>query len=136
MRNGRRQSEAAQRSDERRLREDEAPRLASQIPDLLSLSLSIEDRSDSSVAQPRHVRHVVVARAPALFLIVCSDPNCKDGGHDVTDSIMRALLRRETAFQGEDKCYGALGPSPCTRVLHYNAVANYADRAARSVGGV
>ncbi len=127
MRTGRRQSAAAQRSDERRLREDEAPRLSSKIPDLLSLTLAIEDRSDSSVAQPKHVRHVVVARAPALFLIVCSDPNCKDGGHDVTDSIMRALSRHETAFHGEDRCYGALGPSPCTRVLHYDAVANYAQ---------
>src|SRR6266542_3073071 len=117
MRNGRKQSAAAQRSEERRVRENEAPRLLARIPDLLSLSLTIEDRSDSSVVQPRHVRHVVVAHAPALFFVVCSDPNCKDGGHDVTDSIMRALVRRERAFRGDDKCYGALGPSPCNRVL-------------------
>ena len=125
MRNGRRQSEAAQRSDERRLREDSAPRLLARVPDLLTLSLTIEDRSDTSFAQPRHVRHVVVAHAPALFSIVCSDPNCKDGGHDVTDSVMRSLVRHETAFHGEDRCYGALGSSPCTRVLHYHAVASY-----------
>jgi hypothetical protein len=129
MQNGRRQSAGAQRSEERRLREDEAPRLSIQVPDLLSLSLAIQDRSDSSVAQPKHVRHVVVARAPALFLIGCSDPNCRDGGHDVTDPVMRALARHETAFQGEDKCYGALGPSPCMRVLHYDAVANYSASA-------
>jgi hypothetical protein len=101
-----------------------------EIPYLVSLSLAIEDRSDSSVAQPRHVRHVVVARAPALFLISCSDPSCKDGGHDVTDSIMRALARREETFQGEDRCFGALGPSACTRVLHYDAVAIYRESSA------
>src|SRR5215471_702778 len=134
MRNGRKQSEAAQRSDERRLREDQAPRLLAQIPDLLTLSLTIEDRSDTSLSQHRHVRHIVVAHAPALFSIMCSDPNCRDGGHDVTDSIMRALVRRETTFHGEDRCYGALGSSSCTRVLHYDAVASYADRLPRSPG--
>jgi hypothetical protein len=128
MHYGRRQSAAALRSEERRLREDEAPRLSIKVPDLLSLRLEIEDRSDSSVSQPRHVRHVVVGRAPALFLIGCSDANCKDGGHDVTDTVMRALSQHQTVFQGEDKCYGALGPSPCTRVLHYDAVANYGSR--------
>jgi hypothetical protein len=135
MRNLRKQSAAAQRSDQRRLREDEAPRLLAQIPDLVSLSLTIEDRSDTSVAHPRHVRHVVVASAPALFLISCSDPNCKDGGHDVTDSIMRALTRREGAFRGDDRCYGALGPSPCTRVLHYEGNAVYRAAAGRTVDG-
>ena len=130
----RRQSTTAQQSEERRLREDEAPRLLLKVPDLLRLTLAIEDRSDSSVSQPKHVRHVVVARAPALFLIGCSDPNCKDGGHDVTDTIMRGLIRHQTAFQGEDKCYGALGPSPCTRVLHYDAVADYGEGAARPTG--
>jgi hypothetical protein len=125
MRNGRKQSAAAQRSDERRVREDEAPRLLARVPDLLTLKLTIEDRSETSFSQPRHVRHVVVASAPALFSIVCTDSNCRDGGHDVTDSIMRALVRRETSFHGEDRCYGALGSSSCTRILHYEAVASY-----------
>jgi hypothetical protein len=125
MQNGRRTSAATQRAEERRLRENEAPRLSTKVPGLLSLSLAIEDRSGTSVAQPKHVRRVVVERAPALFLIGCSDPNCKEGGHDVTDSVMRALIRRETIFHGEDQCYGALGPSPCTRVLHYDAIADY-----------
>jgi hypothetical protein len=134
MQNGRRTSAAAQRADERRLREDEAPRLSNQVPDLLSLSLAIEDRSGTSVAQPKHVRRVVVDRAPALFLIGCSDPNCKEGGHDVTDSVMRALMRKETIFHGEDQCYGALGPSPCTRVLHYDAIADYGQVSVRGTG--
>lgn len=125
--NSRMPSWAAQRAEERRLREDEAPRLSNQVPGLLSLSLAIEDRSGTSVAKPKHVRRVVVERAPALFLIGCSDPNCRDGGHDVTDSVIRALMRRETVFHGEDQCYGALGPSPCTRILHYDAIANYGD---------
>src|SRR2546423_15567576 len=60
---------AAQRAEDRRLREDEAPRLSNQVRGLLSLSLTIEDRSETSVAQPKHVRHVVVGRAPALVLI-------------------------------------------------------------------
>jgi hypothetical protein len=126
MHGTRRQGEAAQRAEERRVRENEAPRLRVAVPRLLTLSLFIEDRSDRSVSRPKHVRRVVVQNAPALFLIGCSDSNCKDGGHDMTDLIMRALLRGETSFQGEDPCYGALGPSACTRVLHFDATAEYA----------
>jgi len=121
----RRQGAGAHRFAERRLREDEAPRLATAIPDLVSLSLAIADGSDSTFAQPKHVRRVVVAHAPALFVIGCSDPNCQEGGHDVTHPIMQALTRRQTAFHGEDKCYGALGMSQCTRVLRYEALADY-----------
>jgi hypothetical protein len=123
----RRLGEAARRAEERRARENEAPRLLAAVPRLRSLSIFIEDRSDRSVAQPKHVRRVVVESAPALFLIGCSDANCKDGGHDVTDAVMRSLLRGETSFQGEDRCYGALGPSSCTRVLHFDASAEYAS---------
>jgi hypothetical protein len=119
--------EAAQRAEERRARENQAPRLLVAVPRLRSLSIHIEDRSDRSVARPRHVRRVVVENAPALFVIGCSDTNCKDGGHDVTEVVMRALLRGETSFQGDDRCYGALGPSACTRVLHFDASAEYAS---------
>jgi hypothetical protein len=125
---------AAQRFAERRLREDEAPRLSVAVPDLVSLSLAIEDCSDSSFAQPKHVRRVVVEHAPALFVIGCSDPNCHEGGHDVTHPIMQALTRRQTAFHGEDKCYGVLGSSQCTRVLHYEALANYGSGTVQRVG--
>ena len=130
MRSTRRFSEAAQRAEERRVRENEAPRLLVAVPRLLSLSLFIEDRADGSMARPKHVRRVVVQNAPALFLIGCSDSNCKDGGHDVTDLVMRALLRGETSFHGEDRCYGALGPSACTRVMHFDATAEYAPATA------
>lgn len=120
----------AQRFAERRLREDEAPRLSAAVPALVSLSLAIEDCSDSSFGQPKHVRRVVVAQAPALFVIGCSDPNCQEGGHDVTHPIMQALTRHQTSFQGEDKCYGILGSSQCTRVLRYDAKADYASELA------
>src|SRR5579859_2975555 len=119
----RRLSEAAQRAEERRAREDQAPRLHTVVPRLRSLSILVEDRSAGSVARLKHVRRVVVERAPALFFIGCSASNCKDGGHDVTDLVMRALLRGETSFQGEDRCFGALGPSACTRVMYFDASA-------------
>jgi hypothetical protein len=113
-------------SDERRNRENEAPRLLASVPTLVTLSLAIEDRSDRSVARPKHIRRVVVESAPALFLIDCSDSNCKEGGHDLTEPIMRSLLRGETSFRGEDPCYGSLGTAACTRVLHFDATAEYA----------
>ena len=93
------QSAAAQRAAERREREDSAPRLAAQVPDLVSLRLEIEERSSSAATQPKYLRRIVVASAPALFFIPCADPHCIDGGHDVTWPVMQSLQSRRRAFR-------------------------------------
>mgnify|MGYP000857459522 CR=1 FL=1 len=122
-----RQSAAAQRSAERREREDAAPRLTSEVPNLVSLRLDIEEKTDAAAgtSQPKYVRRVVVTSAPALFLVPCGDPNCTDGGHDVTNAIMRALHARQTAFTGADDCHGSTGGASCSRVLHFEGTAEY-----------
>jgi len=67
----RKQSEAALRFAERRRREDDAPRLSAEVPRLLTLRLEIEERSGGSVvAEPVHVRRIVVEHAPALFFLL------------------------------------------------------------------
>jgi hypothetical protein len=134
MYNSRKQSLAAQRFAERREREDRAPRLRSEIPNLASLSLSIEERSSSdSVGQPKHVRKIVVERAPALFFVPCGDPRCEEGGHDVTADIMRALRRGQGKFEGKDECRGSVvGGNRCTRILSFEAVAEYSSNATRA----
>jgi hypothetical protein len=122
----RKTSAAALRSAERRQREDEAPRLGQEVPELESLRLSIEERSvGSALSAPKHVRHIVVATAPALFLVACGDPRCTDGGHDITSEVMSALHARRESFDGEQECRGMLGPSPCTRVIAFTAEAGY-----------
>ena len=123
MMNQRRNNPAAERFAERRVREDEAPRLSAQAPDLADLRLAIAERAGTGVT--KHVRRVLVDRAPALFLVPCGDPRCVDGGHDLTNAVMRALRGRETAFDGDDACSGSLGPSACQRVLHFDATASY-----------
>src|SRR5580692_1192629 len=101
----RKQSEAALRFAERRKREDDAPRLSAEVPRLLTLRLEIEERSGGSVvAEPVHVRRIVVEHAPALFFLPCG----------------------ETRFDGQDVCAGSQGSGQCSRVLHYVAVATYA----------
>jgi hypothetical protein len=120
------QSAAAQRAAERRERENAAPRLSHELPNLLSLKLEIEERSDSSpVSQPKYIRRIQVQSAPALFLVPCGDPNCTDGGHDVTRTVMDALHQHRTGFSGSDGCHGSLGSASCTRVMHFEAVAEY-----------
>jgi hypothetical protein len=119
----RRNTEAAMRFAERRRREQDAPRLADQVPGLLSLELVIDERS--GVTGIKHTRRVVVDRAPALFLLPCGDSRCADGEHDLTTSVMRALRARETSFRGSDECTGSLGPANCGRVVHFDAVAQY-----------
>src|ERR1700691_4968117 len=91
--------EASERFAERRRREDEAPRLRDEIPSLRTMRLEVEEhRATSAVAETRHVRIVIVDRAPALFVLPCGDPDCRDGGHDVTSEIMDRLRHGATEF--------------------------------------
>ena len=118
--------EVTRRTAERRQREDEAPRLAATIPELQGLRLEVLEHS-SSISHPEytHVRHVVVANAPALFVMPCHDAQCKEGGHDLTQEILAALRRRNARFEGEDVCRGMVGSAGCSRILGYVAVATY-----------
>jgi hypothetical protein len=111
---------------ERRRREDESPRLTAEVPKLQSLALEVrEENATGPVAEPAHVRRIVVQHAPALFMLTCGDGRCKDGGHDVTHAIMRSLRAGETRFEGRDVCTGYVGTGQCSRVLHYIAIASY-----------
>jgi hypothetical protein len=126
--NHRRNGEAAQRFAERRQREDEAPRLRVVVPRLSDFKLEVEERrSGGVVAETSHIRRVVVDHAPALFILPCGDPSCKDGGHDVTHGILRSLERNATRFEGEDVCSGNVGTATCGRVLKYVGIAVYRD---------
>jgi hypothetical protein len=119
-------TEASQRFAERRRREDEAPRLLERVPELTHLKLEVEERRAASMAaDSKHVRHVVVDRAPALFYIPCGDPACKDGGHDVTNALMRGLTSRDAHFETEDTCSGSIGTAPCGRVVRVIATATF-----------
>jgi hypothetical protein len=124
MMNHRRSSAQALRFAERRRREDEAPKLCSRVPTLSSLKLEIEERT--GVGSTKHMRYVVVDRAPALFLVPCGDPRCVDGEHDLTATVLHALDAHETSFQGDDGCTGSVGTAgDCGRVLHFAGTAEY-----------
>jgi hypothetical protein len=126
MLNRKRSGFAAQRFAERRQRENEAPRLRDEVPALESLRLDVEEhRAGSVVAEAPHIRRVVVENAPALFVLPCGDPTCKEGGHDVTSTVMRSLRAGNTRFEGEDACSGTVGSAPCMRVLRFVGTASY-----------
>jgi hypothetical protein len=114
------------RADERRRREDEAGKLKDQVPQLESLRLEIDElHDDNAVNGARHIRHVVVEHAPALFEIPCGGPSCRDGGHDLTPQILRGLQESRGQFDGEHVCTGQVGDNHCGRVLQFVAHATY-----------
>lgn len=123
---GKRKSEAAERFAERRRREDAAPRLKERARDLVSLKLEVEEAHDTSdTARAKHVRHVVVAHAPALFVFPCGDTSCEGGGYDVTSTVIRALESHARDFTADDRCNGSIGNAPCKRTLHVRGTATY-----------
>jgi hypothetical protein len=122
----RRMSQAAERAKERREREDSSTRLLEACPDVSNLQLDVTEYfGERRTIAGKHVRHIVVAHAPALFLIGCSDSSCQDGGYDLTSEILRALKARQTRFEGEQSCCGHVGSAECRRVLSFVALATY-----------
>jgi len=121
-----RSRDGAARFAERRQREDEAPRLRASYPTLATLKLEVEERRGaSSMPETKHVRHVIVERAPALFVIMCGDSSCRDGGHDVTHAVLRYLSSGSTDFEVEDQCSGTIGTAHCGRIVRVHALATY-----------
>jgi hypothetical protein len=118
--------DGAQRFQERRARENEAPRLKTQVPNLKTLRLEIEEkRGATAIPESKHVRHVVVDVAPALFALTCGDSSCKEGGHDITHTVLRHLQGGATDFEVEDECSGSIGTAHCGRIMRVHATAVY-----------
>jgi hypothetical protein len=123
---GRRDLAAGERFAERREREDRAPRLSETVPALDALTLQIRETSASgSCPEAAHLRRVVVEHAPALIFIVCHDSYCRDGGHDISREVLRALGHGQTEFTGEHRCRGHVGNRDCERTLHFAGAARY-----------
>jgi hypothetical protein len=118
-------SEAALRFSERRQREEEAPRLRERVPSLATLRLDIAEGRGATNSDPKHSRIILVDTAPALFSLTCADHACKDGGHDLTSSVLRGLLSGATRFDVDDLCYGSIGTAECGRNMHVQVTATY-----------
>lgn len=116
---------AALAATTRRQREDDAPRLAAVVPDLTALAIKVDEKS--IISAPRYVRRIVVDRAPAVFLIPCSDPNCGEGGHDISSEVMAALRGKKHRFNGSHLCTGWVGSKHCERTIWFEVEAEYAQ---------
>ncbi len=121
----RRDMEAAKRTAARRLQEDEADRLAEVVPELATLKLEVEEKDARNANNDvSYIRHIVVQRAPAVFLLPCTDRKC-DGGHDFTQAILKALKQGKKSFKGEDACGGQAQDGECPRTMLFIASATY-----------
>ena len=122
----RRNADAMRRAQARRQREAEADRLTDIVPELIKLQLVIhETRPKDAASAVTHKRYVMVARAPALFVISCSDNRCDDGGHDVTSEVLEHLSNGERTFEGEHHCEGVKKLGPCNYDMRFVAEATY-----------
>jgi hypothetical protein len=121
-----RNTEAAERYRERQQRENEAPRLADEVPGLDTLRLSISFKNGDGSAMPSHARVVVVQRAPALFWVPCANKDCKHGGYEITQPVLSALKQHKTTFTGAAHCSGeTANGSLCTGELQFEGTATY-----------
>lgn len=111
---------------ERWQREDAAPRLTAELPDLLTLSLQLRNRTDDTSTPGRsRIQHVIVARAAALFEIACVEPKCESGGFDLSTDVLAALRQRKETLEGEAQCGGTVGQGYCRCTLLYVMKATY-----------
>ncbi len=110
----------------RREREDDAKRLALEVPTLIALRLQIEERRGGVGAPAKYVKIVVVDHAPALVDLPCGDPACRDGGYELTYEVLRSLRARETSFVATGRCGGQVGSATCNSEILVVANAEYA----------
>ena len=120
---------AALRSAERRKREDEARRLVNEVPALKSVRIEIVEHIPTGTT--KHVKLVVVAHAPALFLVPCGDSDCHDE-HDLTHEVMGALRARQPELCGTSHCRGGIRNGNCSRYISYRVLAEYTAAPPRS----
>lgn len=111
---------------ERWQREDAAPRLAAEIPELLTLSLQLRNCNDETSMPGRsRIQHTIVERAAALFEVACVEPKCEGGGYDITADILTALRQRRETHEGTAHCNGSVGQGYCRCTLVYVMKATY-----------
>jgi hypothetical protein len=107
-------------------RENDAPRLETEVPNLQALRMNLEEYSGGhSIAGTNRIQHVVVQRASARFEIPCGDSKCEEGGHDLTHEFLSHLRSKRPDFEGSSVCSGRVVDRPCERMLKYSAQAKY-----------
>ena len=121
-----RHRDGAARFAARRQREIDAPKLTEEVPSLATLRMEVTELGGTgTILESKHVRLVVVGSAPALFLVPCGDPACKEGGHDITREVVNHLKRSDASFEIEDGCPGTTGTANCSRIIKVKAEATY-----------
>ena len=108
-----------------RLRQDAAPLLREQAPDLETLRLSFDERrpGGAATAMP-FARPIVVSSARAHFEFRCMEPRC-DGRHDFTKVILKALREKRASTVEEQACNGVVDSAACDRTLIVTCQATY-----------
>ncbi|HKP59860.1 MAG TPA: hypothetical protein VJV78_24215 [Polyangiales bacterium] len=108
-----------------RRRQDAAPPLRDQAPDLETLRLSFDERRpDGATPAMPYARPIVVASARAHFEFRCMEPRC-DGRHDLTAVILKALRERRASTVAEQACNGVIDNTACDRTLIVTCEATY-----------
>lgn len=121
--------EAAARRKASHERDDASPRLLERVPRLRALHFEIAvSREGAAIRAERHVKRFVVAQAPARFVVACTDPECRNGGHDVTDRVLRALTAVRERFEIDGLCAGIVDERVCGRSVRITAHATYEGR--------
>jgi hypothetical protein len=114
---------SAARREDRLLQEAGAARLRKEVPSLSTLRIAVTELG--TLAHQKHLKHVMVGSAPALFIFHCGDKLCDSSGHDVTSTILYSLRALRTEFTGQHACDGTVGCSPCRRSIEFRAFAVY-----------
>ena len=107
-------------------RENDAPRLNAEVPNLEALRMNLEEFSGGHrIVGTSRIQHVVVAQASSRFEIPCGDSKCEEGGHDLTREALGHLRAADEAFGGSSVCSGRVGERACDRMLEYSFQAKY-----------
>lgn len=123
----RRDPAQAEAAAEWRRRQDAAPWLRDEAPQVESMRLSFDEELEDRAPSGRgYARPVVVASSRAHFEVRCLEPRC-DGTHDLTREIMRAIRERRVSDSIRSACEGVCNNVQCQRTLICSFQISYRD---------
>ncbi|WP_028079821.1 hypothetical protein [Solimonas soli] len=96
----------AQRRQERQQNYDIAPTISERWPEVRSVAVDLRFARMERRTLPMPYRQIFLPPMRAFFAFLCPDPECRNGGFDLTPTIERGHARHGGAIHGTLACGG------------------------------
>jgi len=116
------------------LRVESSPMMVEKFPDMKSMTINLAYFDVNRPNRSSEVKYTVnLDNARSVFRIGCQNPECVGGDFDLSQTLAKAVKKKETAVSEELTCQGwkdagGIGSIRCGRILRYKLSLGYTGR--------